>query len=214
MSVIQDIPPLSDSIWPYDSASPLDTSAPRRFDKFRCFVLCPFVRAEMTLFLVREAARKLEGLIPADVEVYYAGDISGPGTIHPDIWAHIKQADIVVADVTGYNPNVLYELGVAAGWRPMKTVIIIRDESDEQPHAFDFHPARQRIYDSRTRGWLQELHRWLVDDLWLCLAQVPFRDEPRDSPSLPFHFSFEGGRETSALWSPGPGHRRIINKAL
>jgi len=214
MSLIQDVPPLSHSIWPYDTGQAPDTSPPRQFNKFRCFVLCPFARAENILFFVRQAARELEMLIGHHIEVYDADDIGGPRAIHPDIWVHIRQADIVVADVTGYNPNVVYELGVAAAWRPIDTVIIIRDESDEQRFAFDLQPARQRVYDSRIQGWMEKLKDWLVQDMWLCLAKVPFRDEPTQPLSLPFKFSFEDGQDTSALWSPGPGHRRIIQGAL
>jgi len=166
------------------------------------------------MFMVRQAARQLEAFLNHQVEVYYAGDIGGPRAIHPDIWVHIRQADIVVADVTGYNPNVIYELGVAAAWRPIETVIIIRDESDEQRFAFDLQPARQRIYDSRTRGWMDKLNQWLIEDMIQCLAQVPFRDEPASSLSLPFEFGFENGKDTPYLWSPGPGHRRIIAGAL
>lgn len=214
MSMIQDIPPLSHSIWPYDTGKAPDTSPPRQFNKFRCFVLCPFSRAEIVLFMVRQAARQLEGLLNHTIEVYHAGDIGGPRAIHPDIWTHIRQADIVVADVTGHNPNVVYELGVAAAWRPIDTVIIIRDESDEQTTAFDLQPARQRIYDSRVRGWMNQLHRWLIDDMLLCLARVPFRDEPTPLVTLPFEFNFENGQDTPALWSPAPGHRRVIDGAL
>ena len=214
MSLIQDVPPLSHSIWPYDTGRAPDTSPPRQFNKFRCFVLCPFARAEIVLFMVRQAAEQLEGSLNHQIEVYYAGDIGGPRAIHPDIWVHIRQADILVADVTGYNPNVVYELGVAAAWRPIDTVIIIRDESDEQEFAFDFQPARQRVYDSRTRGWMNQLRQWLLEDMIQCLARVPFRDEPTQPLSLPFEWSFENGQDTSALWSPGPGHRRIIEGAL
>lgn len=214
MSLIQDVPPLSHSIWPYDTDQAPDTSPSRRFNQFQCFVLCPFARAESTMFMVRQAAEKLEGFLNHDIVVYYAGDIGGPRAIHPDIWTHIKQAHIVVADVTGYNPNVVYELGVAAAWRPIDTVIIIRDESDEQGFAFDLHPARQRVYDSRTQDWMKQLKAWLVEDMGLCLARVPFRDEPTQRLALPFEFSFENGQDTSALWSPGPGHRRIIEGTL
>lgn len=214
MKLMKDIPPLSNSIWPYDTGRACDTSPPRQFNKFRCFVLCPFAHADIVMLLVERAGKRVEKLLNHQIEVYYAGNFGGPGAIHPDIWVHIKQADIVVVDATGYNPNVVYELGVAAAWRPIDTVIIIRDKSDERSIAFDLQPARQRIYDSRRLGWSDQLGQWLAEDMLLCLARVPFRDEPAEPVCLPFKFSFQDGRDTRDLWSPGPGHRRINEGAL
>jgi hypothetical protein len=36
-----------------------------------------------------------------------------PGSIMPQIVKDIKRATVVVADITGNNPNVFYELGIA-----------------------------------------------------------------------------------------------------
>ena len=214
MSLAEGIPPLSDSIWPYDTWQPPDAGPSGQFDKLRCFVLCPFARAEFTLFMVRRAAMTLEGLLNHQIEVYYAGDMAGPGTIHPDIWAQIRRADMIVADITGYNPNVMYELGVAAARRPIGGVIIVRDKRDERQPAFDLLPARQRIYDSSLRGWIEQLHSWLAEDMWHSLALVPFHDVPAYAASFPFEFSFDKGHDTPALWSPLPGHRRLIEGGL
>ena len=211
MSLVEDVPALSESIWPYDTAQAPDTSPPRQFDKFRCFVLCPFRRADVTLLIVRQAAAELEEFLGHQMEVYYAGDMAGPGTVHSGIWVHTRQADIVVADVTGYNPNVLYELGVAAAWRPIESVIILRDESDEAKPAFDLVPARQRLYDSKFLGWADQLRASLARDMLHCLSRVPFRDEPvQRPPGLPLQFSFQDGQDTPVLWAPGPGHRRLV----
>jgi hypothetical protein len=122
MSIPIDVPSLSDSIWPFDTGRVPDTSPLQRFDKFRCFVICPFARADVVLFFVPLAARQVQYVMQHEIEVAYAGDVAGPGAIHPSIWAHIKQADIIVADLTGHNPNVVYELGAAAAWRPIDTV--------------------------------------------------------------------------------------------
>jgi hypothetical protein len=214
MSLVQDVPPVSHSIWPYDTAKAPDTSPPRQFDKFRCFVLCPFARAEIVMFMVSQSAKQIRKVLGHQIEVYYAGDFGGPGAIHPDIWVHIKQADIVVADLTGYNPNVVYELGVAAAWRPIDTVIILLDRNDAPRFAFDLQPARQRIYDSRTRGWMDQLGQWLMDDMLQCLIRVPFHDEPAQPISLPLDFRFENDQDTPDLWSPGPGHRRSVEGGL
>jgi hypothetical protein len=166
------------------------------------------------LFFVRQAAKQVQDVMGHEVEVAYAGDLVGPGAIHPSIWAHIKQADVVVADLTGYNPNVVYELGATAAWRPIETVIMLRDRSDGQDHAFDLAPARQRIYDSRQMSWMAELSQWLVMDLWAGLIQAPFHDEPPVTVSLPLDMHFGDGKDYPSMWSPGPGHRRLVRDGL
>lgn len=214
MSLTPDVPSLSDSIWPYDTGKSPDTSPPQRFDKFRCFVLCPFSRADLVLLLANAAVKKIEEAVGLKIEVYYAGDFSGPGPIHPDIWVHVKQADIVVADLTDFNPNVVYELGVAAAWRPIRAVVLMRDESDERGHVFDLAPARQRLYNSRQKGWSDQLVPGLAQDIWAGLSQVPFREEPDVSATLPVKVDFLAGNDDLSLWSPGPGHRQLTPHGL
>ncbi len=214
MDPIQDIPPASNSIWPFETGKAPDTSLPRQFDRMRCFILCPFTRAEITTFLVKQAANYLKIPLKHDIDVYFAGDISGSRAIHPDIWTHIKQADIIIADLTGYNTNVVFELGVAAAWRLIDSVIILRDESDQQTIAFDLHPVRQILYDSRKIGWIGEVINNLEINMWLCLSQVPFRDEPKKVTKLPLNSKLSDGRDNTYLWSPGPTHRRLTQEGL
>jgi hypothetical protein len=164
--------------------------------------------------MVGEAAARVSRFLNHDVETYFAGDIGGPGAILPDIWAHISQADIVIADLTGYNPNVVYEFGAAAAWRPIDTVIIVRDKSDGLPLAFDLQPARHLLYDSTSLRWIDEFRGWLTANMLQCLVRVPFRDEPHLSLSLPYEFSFENGLDTQQLWSPGACHRCILDGTL
>jgi hypothetical protein len=145
---------------------------------------------------------------------FYSLYLLGPGSIHPDIWGHVRQADIVVADLTGFNPNVVYELGVAAAWRPIRSVVMLRDKSDKQKAAFDLIPARQRLYDSRDRGWIDQLTSWLARDIWEGLSQAPFSEEPESSAKLPMDIDFSKGDDDPKLWSPGPGHRRLTANGL
>jgi len=214
MNHFPDVPQLSASVWPYDTNRAPGTGTARRFDKLRCFVLCPFARSDIVMHFVREAKASVSQLMNHEVEAYFAGDIGGSGAIHPDIWAHIRQADLVIADLTGYNPNVVYEFGVTAASRPIDTVIIFRDKSDGQQIAFDLQPARHILYDSTQQGWMDDLLRKLEYSMVQCLAGVPFRDEPDLPTALPFDFSFGNGMDTSRLWSPGPCHRRLIAGAV
>jgi hypothetical protein len=42
-----------------------------------------------------------------------ADDLYRPSAIVNDIWSYTKNAKIILADLTGKNPNVFYELGLA-----------------------------------------------------------------------------------------------------
>lgn len=214
MSIIPDMPPLSLSIWPYDTWKALDSIPTREFRRLRCFVLCPFNRAATILPMIRSAASVVQKAINHDIEVYYAGDIVGSSAVHPDIWTHILQADIIVADITGYNPNVMYELGVAAAWRLHSSVMIVCDKCDGYAFAFDLQPARQIVYESSSVDWMDELVKQLVQNLVTCLAPVPFQHEPDVEIPASFEADLTDGRDTEYLWSPGPGHRRLIDGGL
>ena len=50
------------------------------------------------------------------------------------MWEHIKKARILVAELSGRNPNVFYELGVAHAMN--KDVILITQTLEDVP--FDF----------------------------------------------------------------------------
>lgn len=164
--------------------------------------------------MAQGAAKVVETTLNHEVQVYYAGDFLGSSAIHPDIWTHILQADMLVADITGYNPNVMYELGVAAAWRPQSTILIVRDKCDGEQFAFDLQPARQIVYDSSSRDWMEYLRGQLIVSLFACLAQVPFSDEPSTETPTTFEVSLADGKDTDYLWSPGPGHRRLLSDGL
>lgn len=216
MATDADLPAVSLSTWPYDTMKAPDSAPARDFRRLRCFVLCPFKRAGTVLPMVQAAAGTVEQVVGGDldIDVYYAGDFAASSAIHPDIWTHIAQADIIVADTTGYNPNVLYELGVAAAWRPQSTVTILRDKCDGRPEAFDLSPARQIIYESSSRHWMDLLSNQLVRNMLTCLASVPFTTEPDLTSPEAFKAELCDGEDAEYLWAPGPGHRRFLDDGL
>ena len=81
-----DMPPLSSSIWPYDTWRAPDSIPTKEFRRLRCFVLCRFDRAGTMLPLIRKAAALIAQNINHEIQVYFAGDIVGSGAVHPDIW--------------------------------------------------------------------------------------------------------------------------------
>lgn len=59
-----------------------------------------------------------------------------------DVWIKINQAGLIIADVTGLNPNVMYELGIAHALH--KKVILLTQEIENAP--FDVKHLRHFIY--------------------------------------------------------------------
>ena len=87
--------------------------------------------------------------------VYVRGDRSRkPGSVVSQIVEQIRQATIVVADITNNNPNVFYELGIAHQLLGPERVVIIAQRSAMAP--YDVHEFRQLIY-SHTEDGRQKL---------------------------------------------------------
>ena len=66
-----------------------------------------------------------------------------PGLITDQFWRGIRRADVVVADITGSNPNVFYELGLAHALG--KEVLIVAQGVERPP--FDVSTARLLRYE-------------------------------------------------------------------
>ena len=65
-----------------------------------------------------------------------------------DIWSLINNADIIICDCTGKNPNVFYELGLAHAIG--KNVICITQNTEDIP--FDIKHIRYIKYEYNPRG--------------------------------------------------------------
>ena len=76
-----------------------------------------------------------------------AGDLDNQQSILQDIVTGIGKADVIIADVTGLNPNVFYELGLCHALD--KKVILITQDISELP--FDIRPYRVDEYT--TEFW-------------------------------------------------------------
>jgi hypothetical protein len=80
-----------------------------------------------------------------------ADDITLPGKITDQIISAIQRADVLIADVTGSNPNVLFELGYADALR--KEIIVINQVLERTP--FDIKDWRQVRYATSDLGALR-----------------------------------------------------------
>ena len=58
-------------------------------------------------------------------------DLSESGSIMSQILTEIARTDVVIVDITGNNPNVFFELGIARTAKPERKVLIVKREGDE-----------------------------------------------------------------------------------
>jgi hypothetical protein len=115
------------------------TSASSPAHPRRAFVLMPF-RPTWSGPVYEMVKRAAEGL---DLTVGRADDIATPGRITDQIVEAIGTADVIVADITDLNPNVMWEVGVAHALG--KQVVILNQHIDGSP--FDIRDYRQIQYD-------------------------------------------------------------------
>ena len=84
----------------------------------------------------------LEAAASAGFRCEVTGDLATPGNILDQVWQGIRGSDAVIADITGTNPNVFYEIGLAHALG--KEVILM---SQEAGAPFDIRSSRRIHYD-------------------------------------------------------------------
>lgn len=84
--------------------------------------------------------------------------LNRPGPIMTQILQKMAGADVVIFDLTGGNPNVFYELGIAHLAKGSDKVILLKQESSEVP--FDVQGYRFLPY---TADGLKSLHPRLME---------------------------------------------------
>lgn len=111
------------------------------------FVLMPFTRDLLPVYEdhIKPVTQEL------DLTVARADDFFTADSIVRDIWYAINACRIIVADCTGRNPNVFYEIGIAHTLG--KPVILIAQTIDDIP--FDLRHLRTIVYEFNPRGMQQ-----------------------------------------------------------
>jgi hypothetical protein len=123
-----------------------------------CFVVMPFADPIGGYYTtVYQPAIERAKLKPnrADADIY------GTGKIIDQIWRGINSARVLVAELTGRNPNVLYELGLAHALR--KPVVLVSSNKDDVP--FDVQHVRVIYYDKNDPFWGQKLIEKVAENI-------------------------------------------------
>jgi hypothetical protein len=125
-------------------------------DSHDVFVLMPFSQAQRPIY----DDHLLKVINAAGLSAKRADDFFTTGHVITDVWRGIWSAKVVIADCTGRNPNVFYEIGVAHTiGRP---VILITQSEDDIP--FDLRHIRYIPYHYTPPG-MSEFERRLATTL-------------------------------------------------
>jgi len=114
-------------------------------EKDQCFVISPFGGWHDDYYSeIFCPAIKAAGLDPVR-----ADDLFRSSNIVHDIWHLVLSSRVLLADLTGKNPNVFYELGLAHAAR--KPVLLMTQSMEDVP--FDLRALRVITYDVEHPAW-------------------------------------------------------------
>ncbi len=203
-------------VWPFDVHKRLEGAPTEAIRPFKCLLLMPFggrfdriaeeIRQTVTTVVAAEFRMDLPHVQRLDW-------VDSRGTIQQQIWQEITEADLIFCDITGYNPNVMFECGVCAAWKAMKQVVFMRDRFFSQEWAFDLQPVRQLQYElvsEQLTRLRQEIAQITRD------ACIAFPDGQGACPKvpLPFEVTFAGARDDPRIYTPPLSQRRVVADSL
>lgn len=127
-------------------------------DGTTCFVMQPFGGHLGTYYeSIFKPAIEQAGLTPVRAD----DDIFATGKIMDQVWRGIRQATVLVAELTSKNPNVFYELGLAHALE--KPVILVSSNQEDVP--FDLRHIRAIFYDQNDPFWGKKLIDKVADNI-------------------------------------------------
>src|ERR1044072_7019970 len=123
----------------------------------KCFIIMPFGGSFDAYYknIIAPTVRKA-GLSPIR-----GNDNNKPGVIMDQVWNGIREAHVCLADITGRNANVMYELGLAHAVG--KPVVQIVQNLDDIP--YDLQTLRHIQYNVKDHDWQTRLKKQIYDML-------------------------------------------------
>jgi len=138
-----------------------------KIEKKKIFVICPIgdegtpTRENSdTIFNVIDSVVKKNNEF-CNCAVVRADKIENTGLITLQIYRELKTSDVCVVDLTGINPNVLYEFGIRQAL--LKPYVLIAKKGTTRP--FDIQNFRIIFYDNSESNWTYKLENNLVTPL-------------------------------------------------
>jgi hypothetical protein len=129
----------------------------------KVFVAMPFTESWSSE--VYDFIRHVANDLSVETEVVRVDKIPFVGSITSQIVAELTTADIVIADITGNNSNVAWELGFAYALE--KPTLIIRQKDDVEQVPFDIYDQRRLEYGSLELAFdeCKTLLQYVIDEL-------------------------------------------------
>jgi hypothetical protein len=133
---------------------------PKRQELKQCFVIAPIgdPRSDIRKRSDQLIKHVLKPALGDRYEIQRADQLSQPGIITTQVIEHVINDDLVVADLTGHNPNVFYELAIRHALRKPLLQLIATGE----PIPFDVAVMRTVDLDLRDLDSVEEAKREIV----------------------------------------------------
>ncbi len=154
-------------------------------DKKTCFVVMGFgKKTDYQTGRVLDLDKSYKNIIKpaaeaAGLDCKRADEIVHSGTIDVPMYEQLLSADVVVADVSTYNPNAFYELGVRHALRPYTTITIAEDK---MTFPFDIGHIAVRKYHHMGEGIdfdeVERMRAELKNAMETILSKTPEKDSP------------------------------------
>lgn len=153
----------------------INTPTPPKRLKEKCFIVTQIGNDNS------EIRRHTDGIInairrvlePHDYEVTASHEDSGIGSISVGLIERILNDKLVIANLTGLNPNVMYELAVRHA--VAKPIITIAEKGTELP--FDLSHERTIFYSNDISGFFE-----LQDNIKRAFESIDFKKPNTDNP--------------------------------